>query len=71
VFIVVIDCGIGDDVVTRLGSCHWNELEAEAEAKRLTDSHWCTEAYVTDRQLTWPSFLQPARPGQYPIRYEK
>jgi hypothetical protein len=71
VFIVIIDTGIADDVVTRVGACYWNEQAAEEEAKRLTASHWCTDAFVIDRELDWPSFLQPARPGQYPIRYEK
>jgi hypothetical protein len=66
VFIVVIDCGIGDDVVTRIGACYWNEHAANIEATRISDGHWCSEAYVIDRQLDIPSFLRPARPGQLP-----
>lgn len=51
VYVVVIDSGQGDDVVTRIGGAYVTEEVAKTECDRLEAAHWCTYAYPVARQL--------------------
>lgn len=63
VFIVIIESGCGDDVSTKIGAAYFSELEAADECRRLDQAHWAVDASYTERELPWPAFLQPSRPG--------
>jgi hypothetical protein len=68
VFIVIIgNKGVHMSVPSsQVGAVYWNELAAQEECDRLMAANQHTHAAYTSRQLDWPSFLQPSRPGQEP-----